>query len=95
MLGGVLVNLLSLISSLLGLYEMVVVAAALISWVSPDPHNPIVRFLHQITDPLLQPIRRLIRGLTRSTGMDFSPLLLILALAVVQSFVQQLIFAVR
>lgn len=95
MLGRILINILSLLSSLIGLYEMIVVAAALISWVNPDPYNPIVRFLHQITDPALRPIRRLTDGLTRRFGIDTSPIVLIFILALVQVFVDQLIYSIR
>lgn len=64
------------------LYIFIVIARALISWVSPDPYNPIVRFLHNATDPLLYRIRRLIPF--QMGGLDFSPIVLLLALSVVQ-----------
>jgi YggT family protein len=60
----------------------VVIARALVSWVNPDPYNPIVRFLHNATDPLLYRIRRLIPF--QLGGLDFSPIVLLLALSVVQ-----------
>ncbi|HEX9776648.1 MAG TPA: YggT family protein [Geopsychrobacteraceae bacterium] len=64
------------------LYIFVVIARALVSWVNPDPYNPIVRFLHNATDPLLYRIRRLIPF--QLGGLDFSPIVLLLALSVVQ-----------
>ena len=48
---------------------------ALISWVSPDPYNPIVQFLHKTTDPLLEPLRYLLMPLTMQIRIDLSPLL--------------------
>lgn len=48
---------------------------ALISWVSPDPHNPIVQFLHRATDPILEPLRQLLMPLTMRIRIDLSPLL--------------------
>lgn len=48
---------------------------ALISWVSPDPYNPIVQFLHRATDPLLEPLRYLLMPLTMQIRIDLSPLL--------------------
>jgi YggT family protein len=54
----------------------IIIASALISWVSPDPHNPIVRFLRQVTEPVLRPIRQILP--TYQTGIDFSPLVVIL-----------------
>ena len=69
------------------LYIIILVARAVISWVNPDPYNPIVRFLHRATDPVLYRIQRLIP--LQFSGIDFSPLVLLLAL----SFVQRIIHA--
>jgi YggT family protein len=59
---------------ILTFYMWVVIIAALISWVNPDPYNPIVRFLYAATEPLLRPIRR---RLPVMGGIDFSPLIVI------------------
>jgi len=64
------------------LYIFIVIARALVSWVNPDPYNPIVRFLHNATDPVLFRIRRLIPF--QMGTIDFSPIILLLALSVVQ-----------
>ena len=56
------------------------------SWVNPDPYNPIVRLLHRATDPVLYRIQRIVP--LQFGGMDFSPLVLLLALSVAQRFVQ-------
>ena len=63
-------------------YVWIIIARALISWVSPDPFNPIVRFLYRATEPVLRPIRR--RMSTYAIGLDLSPLVAILALKVVE-----------
>ncbi len=68
---------------LLDLYTWVVVIRALLSWVGPDPYNPIVRLLHQLTEPLLAPLRRLVSP-RRLGGLDLSPLLLILIIQFVR-----------
>ena len=71
----------------LSLYMYIVIARAIISWVNPDPYNPIVRFLNSVTEPVLLRIRRklpLFFG-----GMDFSPIVVILAIIFIQSFVVQ------
>lgn len=68
----------------LTLYMWILIARAIISWVSPDPYNPIVRFLYSVTDPVLYRIRRIIP--LYFGGIDFSPMLLILAIVFVQSF---------
>ena len=67
----------------LGLYSWVIIAAALITWVSPDPRNPIVLFLRQVTEPVLAPVRRLLPP-WKTGGLDFSPLLVILAIQFVE-----------
>ena len=62
----------------------IVIARAVISWVSPDPYNPIVQFLYRATDPVLEPIRRMLPG--GGFGIDFSPLIVILAIYFLDEF---------
>jgi YggT family protein len=69
----------------LDIYTWVIIISALISWVNPDPYNPIVRFLRTVTEPVLNPIRRLIGY--RLGPIDISPLIVILAIIFIQSFV--------
>ena len=61
--------------AVLTIYIWIIIARALVSWVSPDPWNPIVRFLDRATEPVLYPIRRR-PGL--GMGIDLSPLIAIL-----------------
>ena len=61
---------------LLDLYVIVIIAAALISWVRPNPYNPIVRFLRQITEPVLRPVRQLVPP-EKLGGLDISPIIVI------------------
>ena len=75
----------NMINFVLGAYMWVIVGRAIISWVNPDPYNPIVRFLHDVTEPLLSRIRRFI-PFTTTAGMDFSPIILILMVLFLQSF---------
>jgi YggT family protein len=65
----------TILDYVLWLYMMVIIARALISWVNPDPWNPIVQFLDRATVPVLAPIRRWI-GVRM--GMDLSPMIAIL-----------------
>ncbi|MEQ1681139.1 MAG: YggT family protein [Nitrospira sp.] len=74
----------SVVYYVLELYIYVVIARALISWVNPDPWNPIVQFLTRVTEPALAPIRRLVGW---KFGMDLSPLILILVLTFLQKFI--------
>lgn len=73
-----------LLDFLLSVYLWMVVGRAVISWVNADPHNPVVRFLYEVTEPLLSRIRRLLP--LSMGGIDFSPMILILAIMFLQSF---------
>jgi YggT family protein len=82
-----LANLVAAVAGVLGLvltlYMYIVIARALISWVNPDPRNPIVRFLFNATEPLLYRVRRVVPYMG---GIDFSPLVVIVAIYFLQSF---------
>lgn len=67
----------------LTLYLWIVIARAILSWVNPDPRNPIVRFLHNATEPVLYPVRR---ALPYMGGVDLSPLVVIAAIYFLQIF---------
>jgi YggT family protein len=71
----------------LSLYMYILIARAIISWVNPDPYNPIVRFLNSVTEPVLFRLRK--RLPLFFGGMDFSPIVVILAIIFIQSFVVQ------
>ena len=79
-------GLVDFIGWLLSLYSWVIIAAALISWVSPDPRNPIVLFLRQVTEPVLAPVRRLLPP-WKTGGLDLSPLIVLLAIQFVERVV--------
>jgi len=83
-LGNLLVALAKVIDYVLTIYMWIIIARAVISWVNPDPYNPIVRFLYSITDPVLLAIRR--RLPLSFGGIDFSPILVILAIIFLQRF---------
>ena len=75
---------------LLSLYTWVIIAAALISWVNPDPYNPIVQFLRRVTEPVLRPIRNMLSRY--QTGLDFSPLVAILIIQFIQRVILPSLF---
>ena len=81
-LSDLLLAVAKLVDYVLYLYMWIIVIRALLSWVSPDPWNPIVRFLHQVTEPVLGPIRRRLP----SGAIDFSPLVAILGIYFLQWF---------
>lgn len=82
-LGNLLGALADLLNWALWAYMWILVARAVISWVSPDPYNPIVQFLVRSTEPVLRPVRRL---LPLPGGIDFSPLVVILGVLFLQRF---------
>ena len=69
-------------TGLLEVYMWVVIIRVVISWINPDPYNPIVQFLRSVTDPALDGLRRFVPRFLWSTGLDFTPLLLILLLQI-------------
>ena len=82
-MSNVLQGAATVLDTVLWLYMWVIIARALISWVNPDPWNPIVQFLERATEPVLAPIRRLVGW---RMSMDLSPMILdFLQYAVVQS----------
>ncbi len=76
-----------LIDFILTAYMWIIIGRAVISWVNADPYNPIVRFLYEATEPVLSRIRRYVP--LSFGGMDFAPMILILAIMFIQSFVVQ------
>jgi YggT family protein len=75
----------SILDLALNIYMWVIIARALLSWVNPDPYNPIVRFLYNITEPVMGWVRRrvpLIFG-----GLDLSPILILIAIVFLRRFV--------
>lgn len=76
---GYLIKALAYIMSMvLTLYMWVIIAGAVLSWVNPDPYNPIVRVIHNLTEPVLYQIRR--RLPVSFGGIDFSPFIVILVI---------------
>ncbi|MDH5764054.1 MAG: YggT family protein [Nitrospinota bacterium] len=87
----VLSNLLSALAIVLDmaltLYMWIIIIRALLSWVNPDPYNPIVQFLNSITEPLLHRIRKAVP--MPGIGLDLSPIIVILAIIFLQAFLVQ------
>ena len=83
MFGNFIKAIADLLNFVLSAYIWIVIARAVISWVNADPYNPVVRFLHQVTDPVLNRIRRFLPAMG---GFDLSPMVLILAIIFLQSF---------
>jgi YggT family protein len=82
-----IVALARVIDIVLTVYMWIIVARALISWVNPDPYNKIVIFLQRVTEPVLQPIRRIIPQ--HNLPIDFAPLAVLLIIMFLQYFIVQ------
>jgi YggT family protein len=73
----------SLLDTILQLYLWIIIARAVVSWVSPDPYNPIVQFLYRVTEPVMEPIRR---KMGYGMGIDLSPMVVMLGIVFLQRF---------
>jgi len=85
MFGEIILVFAQMINMIITIYIYIVIARAIISWVNPDPYNPIVRFLHNATDPVLYRIRRFMP--LNFGAIDLSPIILLFGLFLLQRFV--------
>ncbi|THB79279.1 MAG: YggT family protein [Desulfobulbaceae bacterium] len=88
------VNVLGIISYILTIYGWVIVARVVISWVNADPYNPIVRFIYDITEPVLGRVRRFLP--INFGGLDFSPIIVVIGIwffqVIIESLQKQIIY---
>ncbi len=78
-----MVAIVQLIGFVLTAYMWIVFARVVLSWVSPDPYNPIVQFIYRVTEPVLGRIRQYVPDMG---GLDLSPMVLILVIVFLQNF---------
>ena len=71
-----------LLEKLLTIYGYLIIARAVISWLNPNPYNPLIRFIHTVTDPVLEPIRRLLPDMG---GIDISPFVVMIIIWFIMS----------
>jgi YggT family protein len=83
-LGNFLGAIAGVLDIVLTIYMWIVIISALISWVNPDPYNPIVRFLFSVTEPVFATVRRLLPF--PNMGIDFSPIIVLLIIVFMQQF---------
>lgn len=83
-LGNFIAAAAHIIDIALTIYMWIIIIRAVLSWVNPDPYNPIVRLLYQVTEPVMALVRRWIP--LRGMGIDFSPMIILLAIVFLQSF---------
>lgn len=84
-LSNLFAALASLSSVILTILYWLILIRALISWVNPDPYNPVVQFLHKATEPILHPIRKMI-PIRMGIGIDIAPIIAFLILIFLRSF---------
>ena len=82
----------TILDYILTIANWLVIIRALISWVNPDPYNPIVQFLYKVTDPLLAPFRRLIPA--SSIGLDISPIFALIFIWFIKLFIVRTLFGI-
>jgi YggT family protein len=80
---------LEVIFAILSVIQWLVIIAAVISWVNPDPRNPIVQFLYRTTEPILRPFRKILPP-RRTGGIDLSPILVILLILFIKVLLSNL-----
>ncbi|MEE8588166.1 MAG: YggT family protein [Sulfurimonadaceae bacterium] len=91
-LANIIVGIGGILHSLLTIYIWVIIIAAVLSWVRPDPYNPIVQFLTRITSPAYHLVRRMMP--TTFNGIDLAPLIIIIGLQVIDIVLITLLNAV-
>jgi len=84
-LANFIVAVANILEILLTILYWLILIRALVSWVNPDPFNPIVQFLYKTTEPVLYPIRKIL-PLGLSFGIDISPIIAFLAILFLKSF---------
>ena len=85
-----LVTIIEFVVFILNIYMYIIVARALISWVNPDPYNPIVQFLRMATDPVLRIFRRIIPPI--GGALDFTPLIVVFIIYFITKLLSQLAY---
>jgi len=87
-MGSIIYQLIGLISFVIRLYSFIIIIRAVISWVQPNPYNPIVQLLYKLTEPVLSPIRKSLSKYMGNVGIDFSPIVAFLLLNVLMRLVR-------
>jgi len=88
-LSQVVIALARTLNKVLTLYIWVIIIGAVISWVNPDPYHPVVRVINRLTEPVLRPIRRVLPPIS---GLDFSPVVAIFIIYLLQGILVPLIY---
>ena len=90
--GNFIMAIATILDYLLQALSWLIIIRALLSWVNPDPHNPIVQFLYRVTEPLLAPFRRLVPAY--AIGIDISPIFALIFIWFIKLFVVRTLFSI-
>lgn len=88
MINALLGSVFTIVLAVVSLYKWVIIISSLLSWVKPDPYNPIVQMLHRLTEPAYALVRKYIP--TTFGGMDLAPIIIIFALIFLETFLGRL-----
>ncbi len=88
MINSLIIAFATILITIISLYKWVIIIGALLSWVRPDPHNPIVQMLHRLTEPAYAFVRRFVP--TVFGGMDLAPIIIIFILIFLETFLGQI-----
>ncbi len=83
-LGSLILAIAHIFDFALTVYMWIIIIAVIVSWVNPSTYNPIVRFLHLATDPVLRPVRKIVGH--RLRPIDISPIIVIIVIILIQTF---------
>jgi len=90
-LGSIIAGLGGIVHTLISVYIWVIIIAALLTWVRPDPTNPIVQVLYRLTEPAYSLLRRYVP--TVFNGIDLAPLIIIVGLQIIDVIFIRLVYA--
>jgi YggT family protein len=93
-LGYIIIALAKVLGLIINLYTIIVIVAALISWVSPDPYNPIVRIIYGLTHPAFRLVRRFMPLALLRLPIDISPIIVLLVLVLFETFAVGALYSV-
>jgi len=91
-LGYLILALAKVLGLIINIYTMIVIIAALISWVNPDPYNPIIRILYGLTNPVFKMVRRFMPRALLAIRIDISPIIVLIALVLIETVLVRMLY---
>ncbi len=92
MINALLGSIFTIVLTVVSLYKWVIIISSLLSWVRPDPYNPIVQMLNRLTEPVYALVRKFVPTIVG--GMDLAPLIIIFALIFLETFLGKLFMGI-